>query len=135
MQVVFTYNGTDRKVQHEIETRVGKAFTFFEKIKMGGNGSPKLYVENCSDAVLPYFKKSSDRKLVNIELRPKGILLYLKNESNDFIAVFPYSNLIVQKQELSCRLCFNEYTFVFENRRTKAHTKFWNNLDALALKN
>ncbi len=127
MQTIFTYNGTDRKVQNEIEKRVGKSFSFFDKIKMGGNGSPQLFVSALSDEIKPYFKQSADRKFVNIELRQKGLLIYLKNESNDFIAAFPYVDLMYKISGNIVEICYIDFMLSLENKNTKNYSKFWNN--------
>lgn len=127
MQTIFTYNGTDRKVQYEIEKRVGKSFSFFDKIKMGGNGSPQLFVSALSDEIKPYFKQSADRKFVNIELRQKGLLIYLKNESNDFIVAFPYVDLMYKISGSIVEICYSDFMLSLENKNTKNYSKFWNN--------
>lgn len=132
MELVFTYNGTDRKVQHQIENRVGKSFSFFEKVRMGGNGSPQLFVKDFSDVVKPYFTQSLDRKFVNIELRPKGILIYMKNESNDFIAAFPFSDITYKIEDNLISIGYEEFFLELQNNPTKNPSKFWSNFIRLS---
>lgn len=123
--MIFVYNGTDRKVQFEIEKIAGKPFKLIDRIRMGGNGSPQLFLTNLHETIAPYFKKSDDRKFINIELRENGILVYIKNESNDYICALSYADIELDDLGEFKLLKTDSFQFSILNNNTKRYIKFW----------
>ena len=97
--MLFCINHNDRKIRAQINEFVGKPYGFWERIKLSGNGSGRLSVHAYSENFSHYFGKDLDRKFVSIELRPKGILVYIKNKVNDYIWVIPYYKLVIYQTE------------------------------------
>ncbi len=97
--MLFCINHNDRKIREQINTIVGKPYGFWERIKLSGIGSGRLSVHGFSENLTHYFGKTLDRKFVSIELRPKGILVYIKNAVNDYVWVIPYYKLVIYQTE------------------------------------
>ena len=56
----------NKKQQIEIESLVGKPFTLLERLKLGGVGSPKLYVTTSSKEIDALFLLDHNDNLVTL---------------------------------------------------------------------
>ncbi len=74
---------------------VGKAFSFFEKIKIGGIGSSRLIIEELSPKLQPKNREAIATNYANIELRPKGIIIHFTNKLDRYSWIIPYYRLVV----------------------------------------
>lgn len=63
------------RIRSEIAREVGRAFTLFQKIKLGQIGSQGLVAISFSPLFRAYFDYNETINKVNIELRPKGIIV------------------------------------------------------------
>lgn len=97
--MLFCNNHNDRKIREQINAIVGKPYGFWERIKLSGIGSGRLSVSSYSENLTHYFGRDLDRKFISIELRPKGILIYIKNKVNDYVWVIPYYKLVIYQTE------------------------------------
>ncbi len=71
----ISYN--DKKVTGEINSLVGDAYSWFERIKIAGiKGSPKFKVLLARENIKNIFLKTNSNGLCPIELRPKGIIVW-----------------------------------------------------------
>lgn len=88
----------NNKVQREeIDATVGKPFTLIQRLKLGGVGSPKLYVTTSSKEIDALFLLDQNDNTCNIELRPKGIIVRFRSLLETFALVVPYYKLTVFK--------------------------------------
>jgi hypothetical protein len=93
--MVFNTTHTNKEYIKESKEEVGKAFSFFEKIKMGGVDSGKLVVQEISSKLYPENSLSSAINYTNIELRPKGVIVHFTNGLNQYSWVIPYYRLVI----------------------------------------
>ncbi|MDA7803574.1 hypothetical protein N8987_03255 [Crocinitomix sp.] len=92
---IFNKNYNDPSVTKEIETIVGKPFSFRERLKRRGIGSTKLHVLEMSENLRPYFDKSVNLVYVSIEQRPTGMIVYMKGNLNDYCWAIPFYHLSI----------------------------------------
>jgi hypothetical protein len=90
-----SYN--DKKQRTDIDALVGKPFTLLERLKLGGVGSPKLYVTTSSKEIDALFLLDHNDNTCNIELRPKGIILRFRSLLETYALVVPYYKLTLFK--------------------------------------
>ena len=88
-----TYTNEDY-TQTSIE-QVGKAFGFFERIKMGGIGSSRLQIKEISANLQPTQAAHNGINYANIELRPKGIIIHYTHRLDRYSWVIPYYKLVM----------------------------------------
>lgn len=81
----------------EIDALVGKPFTLLQRIKLGGVGSPKMYVTASSKEIDALFLLDHNDNICNIELRPKGIILRFRSLLETYAVVIPYYKLTLFK--------------------------------------
>jgi hypothetical protein len=79
----------------ESTNMVGNAFSFFERLKMGGIGSSRLIIEELSPKLQPKNMESFAINYANIELRPKGIILHFTNKLDRYSWIIPHYRLVV----------------------------------------
>ena len=69
------------------------AFSFFEKIKMGGVGSPKMYYQKGIEYFDEVIGDYTDLPLVNIELRKQSLLIRLSIHQKNHTVALTYDEI------------------------------------------
>lgn len=80
---------SDSEITRKINPTLGKPFSLSQRIKMWGNGSPKLIVHDASDAISELLNRDNNRNICNIELRPSGIIVGFRSNLESY-----YRNLV-----------------------------------------
>ena len=83
----------DPVIKRDIDLAVGKAFSFWESLKMGGTGSQKFIITSASLEIQELLEKENATNYSNIELRPKGIIVGFKSHNQVFGLILPFSKL------------------------------------------
>ena len=95
--MIFNSTHTDKEKELEVEKLIGKKYSLFSSIKFNGIGSKRLIIKETS----PKFKKiiiqKNDLIYSNIELRCRGIIVYIAEGLNRFSWVIPYYKLVIYK--------------------------------------
>lgn len=97
--MILGNNHNDLKVKRLVNEEVGEPFSLVERIKQGGIGSQRMLIKGASEDLAKCLAPDQDLKYASIELRPKGIIVYLRNKVNEYIWVIPYYKLSVYKSE------------------------------------
>ncbi|WP_430906979.1 hypothetical protein [Maribacter sp. 2-571] len=116
---------SDKKVTNKITDAVGKPFPLKERWKMGGIGSPKLFITETSVEIRNLLLLDNNRDCCSIELRPKGIILRFRSLLETFALVIPYYKLTVYKGDLAVYSVYRDHYFVKVTADTKAIQKFF----------
>ncbi|MFT4661242.1 MAG: hypothetical protein ACI8XB_001515 [Patiriisocius sp.] len=93
--MLFNTSYKNREFTTKSNVAVGKAFSFFEKIKLGSIGSSRLVIEKLSPKLQPENMQSIVFNYANIELRPKGIIIHFANKLDRYSWIVPYCRLVV----------------------------------------
>ncbi|WP_417889101.1 hypothetical protein [Xanthomarina gelatinilytica] len=88
---------TERDQEERIDNLVGKKFGFIETLKLKVIGSKRMIINKASYKIESLLNKSQDINYVNIELRPKGVLLRIHATLKTYAWVIPYYQLVVFK--------------------------------------
>ena len=83
--------------QEIIDDLVGKSFSFLESVKLKGIGSKRMIISDVSPNLKSYMNQVADTNYANIELRKKGILIYINKGLQNFTWAIPYYQLVVYK--------------------------------------
>ena len=76
---------------------IGKKYRLFSSIRFNGVGSKRLIIEETSLKFKKIIIQKNDLIYSNIELRPKGIIVYIAEGLNRFSWVIPYYKLVIYK--------------------------------------
>ncbi|MEM7297687.1 MAG: hypothetical protein AAF391_05410 [Bacteroidota bacterium] len=98
--MIFDTSYSDKETKRQIDNAVGKSYTFKERWKMGGIGSPRMSIAEISNEYKQYMKPDHYVTNANIELRPKGILVHFRHKLQAYTWVMPYSTLKIITTEL-----------------------------------
>ena len=93
------YNSTYNDIEKEIQTNdiVGKKYNLIKSIRLGGIGSKRLIVEDMSVNFKKMIQQKNDLIYSNIELRNKGIIVYIVEGQKRFTWVIPFYKLVIYK--------------------------------------
>ena len=80
-------------IEKEIEDLVGKSFPLFQRLKMKGNGSPRLPVLKASESISTLLEKDTNLNYCNVELRPGGIIIGFRSRLETWWWCIPYYKL------------------------------------------
>ena len=80
-------------IKSEINDLLGKPFTIFEIIKLGGVGSPKYFILQTDIKITNLLNLDNNTNQCNIELRPKGIIISFRSLLETYGLVIPYYKL------------------------------------------
>lgn len=78
---------------------VGQPFSWLKRFRLGGVGSKRMIVNTCSPKFSFVQNKTEDINYGNIELRPKGIVVFINKGLETFAWPIPYYKLVVYKTE------------------------------------
>jgi hypothetical protein len=95
------FNTTYRNKDYEKESNdtLGKAFSFIEKIQLGGVGSSRLVIAQLSENLQPPNMQNTVTDYANIELRPKGIIIHFANRLERYSWIIPYYRLVIYQSQ------------------------------------
>ena len=100
MSEIILANNNSQKFKEQVEELVGKSYSFLQRLRMKGNGSGRLEIAEYSPQLASCFGEHSGRKQAIIELRPKGIIVYMRNHINDYVWCIPYWSLSIFQSNL-----------------------------------
>ena len=95
--MIFNSTYTDPEKDLEVDKIIGKKFNLIESILMGGIGSKRLILDSFSVKFQKYIKDGFDLNYANIELRKKGIKVFITNRQNRITWIIPYYRLVIYK--------------------------------------
>ena len=107
---------------------VGKAFSFFESIKMGGTGSKRFIIDSASQNFNDVLKTLSELNYSNIELRPKGVIVHFTQQLNRYAWVIPYYKLTIYSTETFSIHSDGGFLKLKKNKLYKSNKKFINKM-------
>ena len=93
------YNSTYNDIEKEIETKnlVGKKYNLIKSIRLGGIGSKRLIVEDLGVNFKKLIQQKTDLIYSNVELRNKGIIVYIIDGQKRSTWVIPFYKLVIYK--------------------------------------
>jgi len=124
------FNTTHKNKDYIAESNilVGKSFSLFERIKNGGIGSSRMVVAEFSEKLQPKNKSSIDINYMNIELRPKGIIVHFTNKLDRYSWLIPYFRLVVYNAQNFSIHANGNYIKCKKNKNYQNNKKFIDNM-------
>lgn len=95
--MLYNVSYNDPIVTRKVDQHVGKPFGLLERFKLGGVGSPKLFVTSASEDITNLFALDSYINTCNIEIRPKGIILRFRSILETYALPIPFHQLVIYK--------------------------------------
>lgn len=83
----------DKVINRQLKETTGPAFSFIQRIRMGGIGCAKLKIEEASPDIFSLISANNDTAYCNIELRTKGAVLGFNSVGRIYAWCIPYYQL------------------------------------------
>ncbi len=103
----LSYN--DPKIKREVEKAVGRSYSWTERLRNGGNGSPKLFVLEASKEIADLMNLDNSTNAVNVEIRWNGIIIRFRSLLETYGVIIPFHKLVVFKSEADCYSIFCDH--------------------------
>ena len=103
----ISYN--DSKIFDEINNYVGKPYTIFQRLRIGGIGSSKLIINKADSKISNLLNLDNNINTCNIEIRPKGIIIRFRSLLETYGLIIPFFKLKLFKGKA------NEYSIYIDN--------------------
>ena len=87
----------NKEHQKSLDNFVGKPYSLFEALKLGGVGSKRMIIETVSPNLNLVLNTISDINYANIEMRKKGILIHITKGHQNYTWAIPFYHLVVYK--------------------------------------
>ena len=108
--MLLQYSYHNRKIKRQVEELVGKPYSIIQRLKMNGNGSQRLSVVSANDELVKILTTTSNTDpYINIELRPKGIIVHFRIRLDNWALILPYYSLSIFSQENQLKLYSGEW--------------------------
>ena len=114
----------DRKQKEiEIEQNCGQSFNLITKLKNQIFGSPKYKIINIyPDEIC--LKKNNDLIYFNLELRPKGIVLYFRYKQDEYAIYGRFNQTLLQSSNNIFEIQIGNHLVKSEIQNNISHHKF-----------
>ena len=109
----------DPQIEKQINSLVGKELSLMKKLKLKGTGSRKLYIKKCDNEIYDLLRNDYDLNVCNIEIRPKGIIIYIRSNLETYGLIIPYYKLVIFKvgdEEYTINADTNFLKIIVKNR-------------------
>ncbi len=126
MLLNVSYN--DKKITKKVDDEVGKPFNLKERLKLGGIGSPKLFIKETSVEIQNLLILDNNRNSCNVEMRPKGIIVRFRSLLETYALVIPYYKLTIYKGDFAVYSIYRDHYFIKVQSDTKAIQKYFRKL-------
>ena len=108
---IVIYNTTyfDKEIRDEINTTLGNPYGLLDVLKLGTIGSSRMIIPEESKRFVEFTQQNQDITYASIELRPKGILVYISKSYHTLSWTIPYHQLTLYKTEHLTLHCNGEF--------------------------
>ncbi len=110
MLINNTYKNPETELK--VDNLVGKSYSILDRIKMKGNGSPKLEIIKSSIQIHNILQLDNNRNTCNIELRPNGIIICFQKRLETYQLIIPYYKLVIYKADADTYTFYKDQYFI-----------------------
>lgn len=119
----ISYNNP--KIKREIKKAVGDSYSWTERLRFGGTGSPKLSVLMASKEISELLEKDNYSNYCNVEICYNGIILRFRSILETYGLIIPFYRLSLYKSDADTYTIFSgEHRVVVGADSTKVHAFF-----------
>lgn len=93
--MIYDTSYSNKETTRKINQLVGLPFSWRQRLKFRGIGSPSMVIADISNEYKKYMNAEHYQTKANIELRPKGILIHFRHKLQAYSWVMPFTSLTV----------------------------------------
>jgi len=95
--MLLQMEGRSPQQTKDINDLIGKPYTLFERISLGGTGSPRMIISEASSEMVELLNRNVDTNYANISLQRNGIALGFQVQHKAWAWIIPYRKLTLFK--------------------------------------
>jgi len=133
--MLFNTTHTNKQDKELINDLLGKPFSLFQSIKMGGIGSKRMIIEEVSPNIQILLNKVSDINYGNIELRPSGIVVMITKGLKNYSWAIPYRQLVIYKTNGISIHAQGKFVRFKSNKTLKENKNFFKKMIQMKIEN
>jgi len=99
--MLFNISRYDREIERQIKLQVGPSYSWKERLRLRGIGSPRMQIVAATPAITELCEKHNNTSYANIELRPLGILIGFKAVLETWVWAISYGALVIDFDKTS----------------------------------
>jgi len=129
----ISYN--DSKVFDEINNYVGKPYTIFQRLRIGGIGSSNLIINKADSKISNLLNLDNNINKCNIEIRPKGIIIRFRSLLETYGLIVPFYKLKLFKGKANEYSIYNDNYFIKIEVNKKNEHDFFKKITKMKVSN
>lgn len=102
--MIFNITYEKKEITDEINDLVGVPYSFINRLRKGGIGSERMMVIDASPLIEGLLQYEDQPNFCNMELRPKGVIVYFKYRSEIYSWAIPFAKLSLYRSAESYRV-------------------------------
>lgn len=111
MLIQVSYYSKEKK--ELIDSMVGQSFSLINRFKLRGIGSQRFVLQDSPNLELTnLFENQTGTRYCNIELRPKGVIVWFRVKIDNWILVLPYHKLTIYKDNKALKLYLEKWKII-----------------------
>ena len=112
MELFYRYSYRTKETEETLNTLLGKPYGLVRSLKMGGTGSQRFDVVEINKEIADIIASSSNPPYINLEMRPKGLMLHLKVRLDNWVLALPYHLLSLYSSDNQLRLFAEQWKII-----------------------
>ena len=126
--MVLNTTQTNKDNDEMFNQMLGKSFSLWKSLKMGGIGSGRMVIQKVSPNLNHVMNFASSINYGSIELRPKGILLHITKVLYNYTWAIPFYQLVIYKTDSLSIHAQGKFVQFQNNRLLKENKHFFEKL-------
>lgn len=127
--MISNISHNDKETWDAIEAMAGKPYKLFQRVRMGGNGSPRFQIVGASEGISELLKGTNQTNFCNIELRKNGIVVGFRSLQEVYAWAIPFHKLSIHSTGKQYTLYHDVEYLQIENRHSaKLNQQFFSKL-------
>jgi hypothetical protein len=114
---------SDRKLETSINEYVGRSYSFWESLKMGGTGSQRLLITAFHPVFEEVLTKTEQARKCNIEIRKLGIAIRFRFRLETYGWFIPFDQVQISMENNVARISDESTAFWLEVRPPSLRSK------------
>lgn len=102
--MIFNITHEKKEITDEINRLVGIPYSFMNRLKKGGIGSERMMIIDSSPMIEGLLQYDDQPNFCNMELRPKGVIIYFKYRLEIYAWTIPFAKLALYRSADSYRI-------------------------------
>ena len=93
--MLFNITYSSKRLTKEINSIIGRPYSFLQRIRMKGIGTSKMQLVEYSSNIADLLQESNTTHYCYLELRPKGLIVGFQSKLKTYVLLIPFYQLSI----------------------------------------